>query len=193
MSVTIIGIACGVYAATHRGRPSDRVIALMQFLFIAVPDFFWAIVAVLVFASLLRWLPATGYDPIETAGILGWLSHLLLPVLVLTCGLIAHVSRLTRSSMLDALQSRYVLAARAKGLPERLVLGGGRRAAAIAMLGVLAGGVYLGIDGYLSMNSFDPVLLDAVRVGAGSDCGVGFARRGSQLVDCVWGERGAGV
>jgi peptide/nickel transport system permease protein len=120
--VTIIGIVCGVYAAIHRGQPSDRIMALMQFLFIAVPDFFWAIVAVLVFASLLRWLPATGYDPIDTAGILGWLSHLLLPVLVLTCGLIAHVSRLTRSSMLDALQSRYVLAARAKGLPERLVL-----------------------------------------------------------------------
>lgn len=120
--VTIIGIACGVYAATHRARPSDRIMALMQFLFIAVPDFFWAIIAILVFASLLRWLPATGYDPIDTAGILGWLSHLLLPVLVLTCGLVAHVSRLTRSSMLDALQSRYVLAARAKGLPERLVL-----------------------------------------------------------------------
>jgi peptide/nickel transport system permease protein len=57
-----------------------------------------------------------------TAGVIGWLSHLVLPVLVLTFGLIAHVSRLTRSSMLEVLQSRYVLAARAKGLSERLVL-----------------------------------------------------------------------
>lgn len=120
--VVIVGISCGVHAATHQGRPSDRILALMQFLFISVPDFFWAIVAVLVFASLLRWLPATGYEPMGTAGVIGWLSHLVLPVLVLTFGLIAHVSRLTRSSMLEVLQSRYVLAARAKGLSERLVL-----------------------------------------------------------------------
>jgi peptide/nickel transport system permease protein len=120
--VATIGIACGVHAATHRGRPSDRILALMQFLFISIPEFFWAIVAVLVFASFLRWLPATGYDPIGTSGVIGWLSHLVLPVLVLTFGLIAHVSRLTRSSLLEVLQSRYVLAARAKGLPERLVL-----------------------------------------------------------------------
>lgn len=120
--VVIVGISCGVHAATHQGRPSDRILALMQFLFISVPDFFWAIVAVLVFASLLRWLPATGYEPMGTAGVVGWLSHLVLPVLVLTFGLIAHVSRLTRSSMLEVLQSRYVLAARAKGLSERLVL-----------------------------------------------------------------------
>ena len=51
-----------------------------------------------------------------------WLAHLILPVVVLALGLTAHVSRLTRSSMLEALESRYVLAARAKGLPERLVL-----------------------------------------------------------------------
>jgi peptide/nickel transport system permease protein len=120
--VATIGIACGVHAATHRGRPSDRILALMQFLFISIPEFFWAIVAVLVFASFLRWLPATGYDPIGASGVIGWLSHLVLPVLVLTFGLIAHVSRLTRSSLLEVLQSRYVLAARAKGLPERLVL-----------------------------------------------------------------------
>jgi peptide/nickel transport system permease protein len=120
--VVIVGISCGVHAATHQGRPSDRILTLMQFLFISVPDFFWAIVAVLVFASLLRWLPATGYEPMGTAGVIGWLSHLVLPVLVLTFGLIAHVSRLTRSSMLEVLQSRYVLAARAKGLSERLVL-----------------------------------------------------------------------
>jgi peptide/nickel transport system permease protein len=120
--VTIVGIACGVYAATHRGHLSDWAIALMQFLFIAVPDFFWGIVAVLIFASALRWLPATGYDPISAVGVLGWLSHLVLPVLVLTFALVAHVSRLTRSSMLEALQSRYVLAARAKGLPEWLVV-----------------------------------------------------------------------
>ncbi len=116
------GIALGLHAATHKGRLSDHVLTLAQFVLIAVPEFFLAIVAVLLFAAVLHWLPATGYAPMSEAGVLGWASHLILPVLVLSLGLLAHVSRLTRSSLLDVLGSRYVLAARARGLPERRVL-----------------------------------------------------------------------
>ena len=116
------GIALGLHAATHRGRLSDHLLTLAQFVLIAVPDFFWAITGVLLFASVLHWLPATGYAPVAEAGVLGWASHLVLPVTVLSLGLLAHVSRLTRSSLLDVLGSRYVLAARARGLPERRVL-----------------------------------------------------------------------
>jgi peptide/nickel transport system permease protein len=120
--VATIGIALGIHAATHKGTLSDRVLTLAQFLFIAVPDFFWAILAILLFASWLHVLPATGYTPLAETGLVGWLSHLILPVGVLAMGLVAHVSRLTRSSMLEALNSRYILSARAKGLPEYLVL-----------------------------------------------------------------------
>ena len=115
------GISLGLYAATHRGRASDKVLTLAQFVLIAVPEFFWAILAVLVFASWLNLLPATGYAPFD-AGVADWAAHLVLPVLVLSFGLIAHVSCLTRSSMLEVLDSRFVLAARARGLPERRVL-----------------------------------------------------------------------
>jgi peptide/nickel transport system permease protein len=115
------GISLGLYAATHRGRASDKVLTLAQFVLIAVPEFFWAILAVLVFASWLNLLPATGYAPLD-AGVADWAAHLVLPVLVLSFGLVAHVSRLTRSSMLEVLDSRFVLAARARGLPERRVL-----------------------------------------------------------------------
>ena len=142
------GIALGVHAATHQGRVSDRVMTLAQFVFIAVPDFFWAILGVLVFASWLHWLPATGYAP-PADGLLAWASHLVLPVVVLSIGLLAHVSRLTRAAMLEALRSRYVLMARAKGMSERRVLW--RHAAPNAMLptitilaidfGLLIGGV----------------------------------------------------
>jgi len=55
-------------------------------------------------------------------GVGRWLAHLILPVATLVCGLIAHVSRLTRSSMLETLRSAYILTARAKGLPHRLIL-----------------------------------------------------------------------
>ncbi len=142
------GIALGVHAATHQGHVSDRVMTLAQFVFIAVPDFFWAILGVVVFASWLHWLPATGYAP-PADGLLAWASHLVLPVLVLSIGLLAHVSRLTRAAMLEALRSRYVLMARAKGMSERRVLW--RHAAPNAMLptitilaidfGLLIGGV----------------------------------------------------
>jgi peptide/nickel transport system permease protein len=119
--VAMGGIGLGLYAATHRGRASDKVLTLVQFLLIAVPEFFWAILAVLVFAAWLNLLPATGYAPLSE-GVAKWASHLVLPVLVLAFGLVAHVSRLTRSSMIEVLDSRYVLAARARGLPERKVL-----------------------------------------------------------------------
>ena len=120
--VAVGGIALGLHAATHKGQVSDHLLTLAQLVLIAVPEFFWAIVAVLLFASVLHWLPATGYAPVAEAGVGGWASHLVLPVLVLSLGLLAHISRLTRSSLLDVLGSRYVLAARARGLGERRVL-----------------------------------------------------------------------
>ena len=115
------GIALGLHAATHRGSISDRILTLAQLVLIAIPEFFWAILAVLLFASWLHLLPATGYAPLSE-GVLNWAAHLVMPVLVLSLGLLAHVSRLTRSSLLEVLGSRYVLAARARGLPERRVL-----------------------------------------------------------------------
>lgn len=146
--VAAAGIGLGVYGAAREGTARDHAIAAVQLLFIAVPDYFWAILGVLLFASLLGWLPATGYAPLAD-GFGPWATHLVLPVLVLAIGLVAHVSRLTRASMLEALRSRYVLFARAKGLSERRVLW--RHAAPNALLpaitvlaidfGLLIGGV----------------------------------------------------
>lgn len=146
--VAAAGVGSGMLTAARAGRPSDHILTALQLLFIAIPQFFWAILAVLVFSSLLKWLPATGYAPLSD-GVAQWALHLVLPVLVLAMGLIAHVSRLTRAAMLETLRSRYVLMARAKGLPERRVLW--RHAAPNAMLpaitilaidfGLLIGGV----------------------------------------------------
>jgi peptide/nickel transport system permease protein len=120
--VAIIGIALGIHSATHVNSWSDRGLTLMQYFFIAVPEFFWCILVIIFFAVWLGWLPATGYTPLADGGFLGWAKHLMLPISTLVLGLIAHVSRLTRSSMLEAIESKYVLAARAKGLPDRIVL-----------------------------------------------------------------------
>jgi peptide/nickel transport system permease protein len=121
ISVAAIGIGLGVLAAVQRGRAADHLASLFGYVGISVPEFFWAMVLLLVFASWLGWLPASGYaSPDE--GLWAMASHLILPVVTLTLTLIAHVLRMTRSSMLEVLHSGYIRTARAKGLPERLVL-----------------------------------------------------------------------
>lgn len=121
ISVTLAGIGLGVLAAVWHNRFADHAISVFTFLGISVPEFFWGIVLMLVFSRYLGWLPASGYAPMRE-GVGTWLSHLVVPTATLTFTLIAHVSRLTRSSMLEVLQSLYIRAARAKGLPERVVL-----------------------------------------------------------------------
>jgi len=121
VAVTVLGLGLGIVAAVQHNRPLDHAVSVFTFLGISVPEFFWGIVLMLTFAGYLRWLPAAGYVPLAD-GLWPWLSHLLIPVATLTFTLLAHVSRLTRSSVLEELQSPYVRAARAKGLPERVIL-----------------------------------------------------------------------
>lgn len=119
--IAVIGVTLGVLAALRHGRPLDHAVSIGTYLGIAVPEFFWAIVVILVFAGWLGWLPSSGYEPMS-AGLWVWAKHLVGPVLTLVFAHLAHVSRLTRSSMIEVLQSPYVTAARAKGLPERVVV-----------------------------------------------------------------------
>ena len=137
--IATIGVSLGVIAALYHGRPLDHGISVLTYLGIAVPEFFWSIVVILVFAAWLGWLPASGYEPIATVGFWEWAKHIIAPVMTLVFGHLAHVSRLTRSSMIEVLQSPYVLAARAKGLPERtVVVGHALRNALLPTITVLA-------------------------------------------------------
>ena len=120
--IASVGIALGVWAGARRNSAADKVMTVLQFSFVAIPEFFLCIVGVIVFAGWLRWLPATGTATLAANGVGEWARHLVLPVAALVLGYIAHVSRLTRSSVVEELQSGYVLAARAKGLPRRTVL-----------------------------------------------------------------------
>jgi peptide/nickel transport system permease protein len=119
--IAVIGVGLGIAAALRHGRPLDHGISVGTYLGIAVPEFFWAIIVIIVFAAWLGWLPASGYEPLS-AGFTVWAKHLIAPTMTLVFGHLAHVSRLTRSSMIEILQSPYVTAARAKGLPERVVV-----------------------------------------------------------------------
>jgi peptide/nickel transport system permease protein len=119
--IAIIGVGLGIVAALRHGRPLDHSVSIATYLGIAVPEFFWAIVVIVIFAAWLGWLPASGYEPLS-AGFWPWAKHLIAPTITLVFAHLAHVSRLTRSSMIEVMQSPYVTAARAKGLPERIVV-----------------------------------------------------------------------
>jgi peptide/nickel transport system permease protein len=119
--IAVIGVGLGIVAALRHGRPLDHGVSVATYLGIAVPEFFWAIVVIIVFAAWLGWLPASGYEPLS-AGLWEWAKHLIAPTMTLVFGHLAHVSRLTRSSMIEVMQSPYITAARAKGLPERVIV-----------------------------------------------------------------------
>jgi peptide/nickel transport system permease protein len=121
IGVAVLGILLGVVAAVREKRFVDHAVSLFTYVGISVPEFFWGIVLIIVFARYLDWLPAGGTgEPGD--GLLMRATYLVLPAATLTFTLIAHVSRMTRSSMLETLGTNYVRNARAKGLPERIVI-----------------------------------------------------------------------
>ena len=119
--IAVIGVGFGIVAALRHGRALDHGVSILTYMGIAVPEFFWAIVVIVVFSSWLGWLPSSGYEPIS-AGVWEWARRLIAPTMTLVFGHLAHVSRLTRSGMIEVMQSPYITAARAKGLPERVVV-----------------------------------------------------------------------
>ena len=100
--VAALGIALGVVAAVRRGRIVDHLASGFAIVGLSVPEFFWGLLLILLFGSYLRLFPTSGYGTLEQG--VGWYTaHLVLPVATLAIGLLAHVARLTRSSMLEAL------------------------------------------------------------------------------------------
>jgi peptide/nickel transport system permease protein len=119
--VAVIGIGVGVASAVRQNRPLDHIATVSTYVAVSVPEFFWGLVFILVFSSYFQWLPTSGAASLDD-GLWPMLSHLVLPVATLTFGLQAHVSRMARSSTVEALRSNYVRAARARGMPERTVI-----------------------------------------------------------------------
>jgi peptide/nickel transport system permease protein len=109
-----LALVLGLYAASHRGGPGDIGIMAVTQLGIAVPNFWFAILLILLFAVTLGWLPSGGF-PGWSAGIAPALKSLLLPALSLAIVQAAILARITRSAVLDILGDDFVRTARAKG------------------------------------------------------------------------------
>ena len=116
----LVAIPLGVFAAWKHGRPGDWGVMGFTQIGISVPNFWFGIVLVLLFAVTWQLFPAGGFpgwqEPLKSA------HALVLPALSLSLGEIAILARVTRSAMLDTLREDYVRTARAKGAPERTVL-----------------------------------------------------------------------
>src|SRR5262249_50003893 len=121
-----IGLTAGIWAATQRGRASDRIVMVLSFAAVSAPQFVVGILLLYVFSVRSGWLPLGGY---------GDFRHLVLPAL--TLGLLGGgwYARMSRSSMSDALAQDYIRTARAKGAGEaRVVLVHALRNAALPVV-----------------------------------------------------------
>lgn len=111
--VIITGIPLGIYAATHQNRLGDRVATMIALIGVSIPQFWLALMLVVVFASKLHWLPAFGVS--------SWKSYIM-PCIAVAVSTMAGLTRQTRSSMLEVIRSDYITTARAKGVSEWKVI-----------------------------------------------------------------------
>lgn len=108
-----IAIPAGISAAKHQGRFLDGFFTSLSVILAAIPGYLLAVYGMLLFCAKLKWFPAAGIDD--------WRGY----VLPIFCGIFGHAAatcRMTRSSMLEVIRADYVRTARAKGVPEKVVI-----------------------------------------------------------------------
>lgn len=130
----LISIPLGIFSAVRKNTTPDRVLTVGLFMLYSLPSFFVATLLLYFFSAgsdftSLRWFPTGGWQS-PAAAELTWLGrmrdiawHLVLPMFCLTYGSLAALSRYMRTGLLEVIRSDYVRTARAKGLPETLVIG----------------------------------------------------------------------
>lgn len=134
----IIGISFGIIAALKQNSLIDYAVMTLAMVGVAIPNFVKAPLMVLLFAVILKWLPAGGWNG-------GAFKNMILPVTALSVGYIAGISRIMRGSMIEVMNSQFIRTARAKGLPLRhIVLKHALRPAMLPVISYL-GPAFVGI------------------------------------------------
>jgi peptide/nickel transport system permease protein len=130
----LISIPLGIFSAVKKNTTPDRVLTVALFMMYSLPSFFVATLLLFFFSAgsdftSFRWFPTGGWQSTGAAD-LTWLEqmrdiawHLVLPLFCLTYGSLAALSRYMRTGLLEVIRSDYVRTARAKGLPESMVIG----------------------------------------------------------------------
>ncbi len=149
----LISVPLGVIAAYRQGTWVDRLVMGFSVLGFSVPVFVIGYTLIYVFSIRLNWLPVQGYQPIAE-GLGGFLERLILPSLTLSVIYIALIARITRTSILEVLGEDYIRTARAKGLPNRVVLmRHALRNAAVPIITVIGIGIAFLIGGVVVTES----------------------------------------
>jgi peptide/nickel transport system permease protein len=119
----LVALGLGLFSAVRQYSLFDHMGTGLSFLGIAMPVFWFALILQLIFSVKLGWLPVSGTETVGDTSLGDHLRHLILPAVVLSFRYIAGWSRYLRSSLLGVLRTDYIRTARAKGLPERYVVG----------------------------------------------------------------------
>ena len=119
----MLAVGIGILSAVKQHTPIDYLATGASFVGIAMPVFWFALILQLLFSVRLGWFPVAGTETVGATSLGDHLQHLILPAAVLSFRNIAGWSRYLRASLVGALRSDYVRTARAKGLPERVVVG----------------------------------------------------------------------
>ena len=120
---SLLGVALGVLSARAPDGVLDRAVRGLATTGFALPEFWVGQMLILVFAIWLGWLPSQGSHAIRGGGgVADALRHLVLPALALSLRYLALIARITRTGMIEALSAEFILAARARGAGERMIL-----------------------------------------------------------------------
>jgi len=142
----LLSVPLGTIAAHRAGRWVDRAVMLFAVLAFSVPVFLVGYLLMYAFAIRLDWLPVQGYSPLAD-GVGPWLRSLALPCINLALLYMALLTRMTRATVLEALQEDYIRTARAKGLGVPAVLVHALRNAAVPIATTVGVGIALLIGG----------------------------------------------
>jgi peptide/nickel transport system permease protein len=127
--ILAVAVPIGVLSATRQYSRFDKITTVFVFIGFATPDFWLALLLMILFGVQLGWLPISGLRSLNWEYLSFWkqqtdfLAHLILPIAVATFGGLAGFSRYMRQSMLEVVRQDYIQSARAKGLAERVVIG----------------------------------------------------------------------
>ena len=116
-----LSIFLGLFAAMFPGSFFDRSVSTGTLCLVSVPEFFIASILVLIFSISLNWLPAISQISLN-APFLKLVQALALPVMTLTAAIMAHMARMTRTSVLNVVSSPYIEMAILKGVPRRTII-----------------------------------------------------------------------
>lgn len=164
----VLGCGAGILAAFFHNRAIDKIMMVFAVIGVGIPEFWLALLLILLFAVTLRWFPVSGYVPLE-AGFFDSMHSLVLPAFALALIQAAFIARMSRSAVLDVLGEPYIATARAKGIGRGVVVGRHIVRAALVpivtvvglALAVLLGGA-IAVETVFSLPGVGSLLIEAV-------------------------------